>query len=219
MTTTRKFITNTQAYGISAMFAFALLFAFGIAHADTLNRQLDVGMSGTDVSALQSFLAQDRTLYPQGLVTGYYGFLTKAAVSNFQRRNGIESVGRVGPITLAALNIQMAGGPTSNTGVLAPSIASVTVSANTNNATVGWNTNEAAQGIVYYSTSPLTTYENNNSVSVSGQSAMANANFSTSQSVSLPNLQANTTYYYLIYATDQAGNVSVTWPTTFKTAN
>ncbi|MCL9971914.1 MAG: peptidoglycan-binding protein, partial [Candidatus Pacebacteria bacterium] len=51
--------------------------------AATLERQLEVGMTGTDVSALQTYLAADPTLYPQGLVTGYYGFLTKSAVSNF----------------------------------------------------------------------------------------------------------------------------------------
>jgi len=37
--------------------------------------------------------------------------------------------------------------------------------------------------------------------------------------VSLQNLQPNTTYFYLIYTTDQKGNVSVTWPSTFQTTN
>ncbi len=207
-----------RVYGVSTALALALFFAIGNVHADILNRQLDIGMSGTDVSALQTFLASDKTLYPQGLVTSYYGFLTKAAVSNFQNRNGIAAVGRVGPVTLPVLNLQMAGG-TSLNGAYAPIITSVTVNTSANNAAVSWYTNESAQGIVYYSTNPLTTYENNNSVTVSGQTAMANTNFNNSQNVTLSNLQANTTYYYLIYTTDQAGNVSVTWPTTFRTTN
>jgi len=70
---------------------------FGLAftaNAATLTRQLELGMRGDDVSSLQTFLAQDVTIYPQGLVTGYFGSLTKSAVSNFQARNGISTVGR-----------------------------------------------------------------------------------------------------------------------------
>jgi peptidoglycan hydrolase-like protein with peptidoglycan-binding domain len=188
-----------------------------VSYADALTRQLDIGMSGTDVSALQTFLAQDATLYPQGLVTGYFGVLTSAAVSNFQTRNGIDSVGRVGPITLPILNVQMANGMASS--LSAPYISSVFVSTSRNNANVSWNTNEFAKGVVYYSSSPLVTYEHTNSVDVSGNSAMTDTNFKSSQDVSLQNLQPNTTYYYLIYTTDQKGNVSVTWPGTFQTTN
>lgn len=71
--------------------------------ADTLYRELEVGMSGSDVSSLQTFLAKDKTLYPEGKVTGYFGSLTKRAVLNFQRRNGIQAIGRVGPLTLSAI--------------------------------------------------------------------------------------------------------------------
>ncbi len=189
-----------------------------LASADALNRQLDLGMSGSDVSTLQTFLAQDTTIYPQGLITGYFGFLTKAAVSNFQSRNGIAAVGRVGPLTLPVLNLQIANGLTSAAGA-APIISSVNVHAGTNSATVGWYTNESAKGVVYYSTSPLTTYENTNSVTTSGNTAMTDSVYRTSQSVALSNLSANTTYYYMVYTTDQAGNVSVTWPTSFRTSN
>jgi peptidoglycan hydrolase-like protein with peptidoglycan-binding domain len=173
-------------------------------------------MSGPDVSALQTFLAADATLYPQGLVTGYYGFLTKAAVSNFQARNNIPTVGRVGPMTLPVLNAQMAGGVSTGE---APIISSVGVSASSTTAAVSWNTNGLARGIVYYSTSPLTLNEHANSVDVSGTAAMTDTNLKTYQSVALMGLQANTTYYYLVYATNSAGNVSITWPTTFRTSN
>ena len=37
-----------------------------LTEAATLNRQLELGMSGSDVSDLQTFLAQDPTIYPQG---------------------------------------------------------------------------------------------------------------------------------------------------------
>lgn len=210
-----------RAYGLIVALAFVLLVSIyaGVAYADTLTRQLEVGMSGSDVTALQTFLAQDSSLYPQGLITGYYGFLTKSAVSNFQSRNGIAAVGRVGPQTLPVLNLHMANGVTSSS-ASAPVINGIQITPGRNSATVNWVTNESAQGVVYYSTSPLVTYENPHSVTVTGSnSAMTDTNFRTSQSVSLQNLQANTTYYYMIYTTDQNGNVSVSWPSTFQTTN
>lgn len=188
------------------------------AKAETLNRQLSVGMSGTDVSILQRFLAQDVHVYPQGLITGYFGFLTKSAVSNFQSNNGIANIGRVGPATLFAINSQMPGGITSTNGV-ASIITTNGMNISRNSAVLNWTTNDMAKGVVYYSTSPLSTYERQNSVDVSGFTAMTDSNFRNVQSVVLSNLQANTTYYYLIYTTNQAGNVSVTWPSTFQTTN
>lgn len=210
-------ILTTREYVLAGILAVALLTA-GIVHADALNRQLQVGMSGSDVSVLQQFLATDPTLYPQGLVTGYFGSLTSAAVSNFQTRNGISAVGRVGPATLPVLNLQIASGMTGDSGS-APVITTVGVNASQSSASIYWTTNESAKGVVYYSTSPLTTYENTNSVNVSGNTAMVDANFRSSQNLTISGLQSNTTYYYLIYTTDQQGNVSVTWPTTFHTSN
>lgn len=209
---------NRLLKGAGVMLAgLSFVIAPAMVSADTLTRQLELGMKGTDVSALQSFLAGDATLYPQGLVTGYFGFLTKAAVSNFQVRNGISAVGRVGPQTLPVLNLQMANGMTST--AVAPLITSVSVSVSKNYANISWNTNEFARGVVYYSTSPLVTYERTNSVDVSGMSTMTDTDFHSSQNVSLQNLQTNTVYYYMVYTTDQSGNVSVTWPSTFQTTN
>ncbi|MEK7630416.1 MAG: peptidoglycan-binding protein, partial [Patescibacteria group bacterium] len=64
-----------------------------------LTRELAMGDEGDDVKTLQSFLAADPSLYPEGLITGYFGGLTKAAVQKFQTRHGISPVGRVGPMT------------------------------------------------------------------------------------------------------------------------
>lgn len=68
---------------------------------------LHIGMSGEEVSRLQEFLAQDREVYPEALVTGFFGPLTERAVMRFQAKNGIESLGVVGPITRARLNALM----------------------------------------------------------------------------------------------------------------
>lgn len=213
---------NSIGYSIGAgALALTMLAVPFMTFADTLTRQLETGSRGADVSSLQSFLAGDSTIYPQGLVTGYFGFLTKAAVSNFQTRNGIDSVGRVGPQTLPVINLQMAnGGINGGTTVSAqaPAITSVTTNASRNSAMVSWNTNEAAKGVVFYSTSPLSLYERTNSADVSGSSVMTDTNLRTSQAVSVQNLSSNTVYYYLIYTTDENGNVSMTWPSTFQTS-
>jgi len=69
-----------------------------------LIRQLQEGMTGDDVKLLQEILATDPEIYPEGLITGYFGPLTKRAVKNFQKKANIEQVGRVGPKTLAKIN-------------------------------------------------------------------------------------------------------------------
>ena len=69
-----------------------------------LTRELQEGMQGADVEALQELLATDPEIYPEGLVTGYFGPLTKGAVKRFQKMAGIEQAGRVGPQTLVRVN-------------------------------------------------------------------------------------------------------------------
>ncbi len=73
-----------------------------------INRQLKSGIKGDDISTLQSFLARDMSVYPEGLITGYFGNLTKKAVQKFQEKYNIASKGKagygeVGPKTKAKL--------------------------------------------------------------------------------------------------------------------
>jgi peptidoglycan hydrolase-like protein with peptidoglycan-binding domain len=199
-------------FSITVLSSFVSL----VASADMITRQLEYGMSGSDVGAMQTFFAKDSTIYPQGLVTSYFGTMTKNAVINFQTKNNIAPAGRVGPATLPILNAAMnesLNGTTARQGSdVAPTIFGVTItnSGKMNSANLSWSTNEPAQGYVYYSSSPLTLYENVNSVTVTGANlASTNNNYMTYQNVVIPNVQVNTTYYYLIYTTDQDGNVSV----------
>jgi peptidoglycan hydrolase-like protein with peptidoglycan-binding domain len=69
-----------------------------------LKKQLKHGSRGNDVTILQTFLAADPTLYPEGLVTGYFGPATSKAIMKFQAKYGISQVGTVGPQTLKKLN-------------------------------------------------------------------------------------------------------------------
>lgn len=189
------------------------------AFAETLSRQLQVGSRGNDVSSLQTFLASDRTLYPQGLVTGYFGFLTKSAVANFQSRNNLAADGIVGPRTLPVLNVQMNGGNVGSVGdIYAPTISNI----NLNNTTAGsaiisWNTSELARSKVYYQTSFPTISEITSmggKVSISGTPASDEA-LKTSQNLTMTGLQSGVTYYYSIISTDANGNEEMVWPTTF----
>ena len=72
-----------------------------------LVRTLRQGVSGDDVKALQALLSVDPEVYPEGMITGYYGRLTAAAVKRFQKKHGFEQVGIVGPKTLKKLNEQL----------------------------------------------------------------------------------------------------------------
>lgn len=63
---------------------------------------LSVGMTGQDVSELQSRLKSEG--YFSGTPTGYFGSITEAAVSAYQSAHGISSIGIAGPQTRASLN-------------------------------------------------------------------------------------------------------------------
>lgn len=78
------------------------------------------GQKNEDVRALQEFLASDVAIYPEGLVTGFFGSLTEKAVQRFQEKHGIVSFGtadttgygRVGPKTRAKINALIASDAT-----------------------------------------------------------------------------------------------------------
>ncbi|KKU65615.1 MAG: hypothetical protein UX89_C0026G0002 [Parcubacteria group bacterium GW2011_GWA2_47_16] len=74
------------------------------------SRPLDIGSSGYDVKLLQTFLAKDKDLYPEGYINGYFGLNTARAVGRLQLRHGLvknsaeSTYGFVGPKTRALLN-------------------------------------------------------------------------------------------------------------------
>jgi peptidoglycan hydrolase-like protein with peptidoglycan-binding domain len=125
-----------------------------------IGRTLRMGASGADVSNLQAFLALDRTVYPEGIVSGYYGGLTQAAVERWQAKYNIVSSGSpattgfgvVGPRTAAAIALLCARGTTPTNspvgGVIQVSpIAGNSPLAVTVNATV--NTTKSCTGATY----------------------------------------------------------------------
>ncbi|MFT7507429.1 MAG: peptidoglycan hydrolase-like protein with peptidoglycan-binding domain [Acidimicrobiales bacterium] len=77
-----------------------------------LRSRLGLGDESPQVTLLQQMLASDADLYPNGLISGYFGSMTQAAVQKFQVKYQIVSegtpsttgYGSVGPSTLAKLN-------------------------------------------------------------------------------------------------------------------
>ncbi len=188
--------------------------------------QLDLGDTGSEVTELQTYLATNASIYPEGLITGYFGPLTQAAVQRFQSAQGIVSsgspdttgYGRVGPQTIARLNTLMGGG-VSTTWDTVPILSNTRVQYNKTSATISWSTNESAQGQVFYSTAPLAMSEATGPRQqpyVSGSQLIGTAG-QINHSITLQNLEPNTTYYYLTRAVDSVGNMSMTWPSTFRT--
>jgi len=99
-----------------------------------LTKTLKLGMTDAEVSKLQSFLKTMPDVYPEGLVTGYYGQLTAKAVKKFQEKNAgdvlkplglSEGTGVVGEKTMEKMNK-----------VIAESAPTVVVGGTVNNATI-----------------------------------------------------------------------------------
>lgn len=79
----------------------ALLVAVVPEKSVVASRTLTVGMRGVDVTEVQNALQKQGYLQTQS--TGYFGTQTKAAVLAFQKAEGIEMLGIVGPLTRARL--------------------------------------------------------------------------------------------------------------------
>lgn len=89
---------------------------------------LSKGARGSDVSRLQQLLATDKSIYPDGTVSGFFGTLTQAAVERFQEKYGIakrgdDGFGTLGPRTRAKIT-EVFG---DSAGVSASAVVSVAV--------------------------------------------------------------------------------------------
>lgn len=205
---------------------FATLLSIGLSSSAfayyPIQSQLDFGENNADVTNLQNFFKDNVTIYPEGLVTGYFGSLTRSSVQRFQAQYGLTTVGRVGPLTQEKINGLIAAGGWTMADVSGPSIFSVTKATTNTSSTFTWSTNELASAKVFYNTSPITMSEGDiNSIgfgSTNGSIAVNDNLARTNQQVTISGLYPNTQYYYVIVATDLKGNVSVWNPNmTFST--
>ena len=58
-----------------------------------INSPLKYGSSGREVIILQSALSSDKNIYPEGIITGFFGKMTKNALITFQKKHGLEETG------------------------------------------------------------------------------------------------------------------------------
>ena len=86
----------------------ALMLATVLAPGALAAKVLELGSSGSDVTAVQKKLIQWG--YLSGAADGKYGEKTRTAVAAFQRKNGLAADGRVGPATAKAMGVSLSGG-------------------------------------------------------------------------------------------------------------
>lgn len=198
--------TIALAFFVASVIGLILTLPFS-AEAAQISQQLDPGETSPDVSTLQTFLASDSSIYPEGIVSGFYGDLTTAAVTRFQVANGLAAVGRVGPLTRDAINAKLGGtstgGPVTYGDQAAPVLYKETVTTDSNSATIKWSTNEAGNNRVMFGNSWPFLYATASSVVSSG-------GYSSTANVTINGLQPRTTYYYVVESVDGSGNQALT---------
>ena len=92
---------------------------------DSITSTYKEGMTNDQIKQIQDLLSSDKTIYPEGLTTGYFGQLTKNALMRFQDKHGLAKTGEVDQDTKDVLNEYMRArfGTTTPNGVLrAPGI-------------------------------------------------------------------------------------------------
>ncbi len=60
-----------------------------------LKEGLEQGMTDDQITEVQELLSTDPEIYPEGLVTGYFGPLTEKALKRLQNRHGLEETGEI----------------------------------------------------------------------------------------------------------------------------
>ncbi len=180
--------------------------------AAAFTENLSLGSNGEQVRALQIFLATNKNIYPEGLVTGFFGKITEQAVIRFQRTNGLDQVGRVGPKTREILNKLTKESLILETNNLyVPQIFQISTSTAYDTAYIFWTTNKNTKSTLWYSNmTPVNTVSANK---------IEDATFNTSHSVNISGLSPDTIYYYVIKVFDSKNNVATSTELSFTTLN
>ncbi len=115
-------IAELQAQ-IAALMAQLQALSGGSSVSATITSDLTVGSTGSQVVALQNALvSQGHLMMPAGVAPGYFGALTKAAVSKWQAAMGLPATGYFGPLSRA----KFAGTPTTGTPTTGTPVVGVT---------------------------------------------------------------------------------------------
>jgi len=101
------------------------------------------------------------------------------------------------------------GQATSTPDTTAPNISNISSSVATNTADIIWNTDELSNSKAWYSTTTPMVLDSSLSVELT--------NLVASHAVSLSNLDASTTYYFVVGSTDSSGNQATSTESSFTT--
>ena len=158
-------------------------------------RDLKLGSSGDDVKALQKVLASIAGIYPEKLVTGYYGSLTEKAVGRLQVKYKLTSSGVVSGDTLKKVNELQSE---SNT---APTISALTITPlSYSSSMVSWKTDQLSTTEIFYSSAPFTT--------TSDKLTVKDMTLSRSHAVEITRLSPSTKYYFTIVSANTVSHES-----------
>ncbi len=102
------------------IFLFFVSLAPGAQAVLVFRNTLYLGSANSEVRELQRVLATFPDVYPEQLVTGFFGAKTAQAVRRFQKKYNISQTGTVGPKTRAKLNELSAASPSSPVSKIAP---------------------------------------------------------------------------------------------------
>lgn len=112
----------------------------------SITRTLQKGMRDNDVKQLQQMLATDASVYPEGLITGYFGPLTQKAIKLFQQKNGLATTGKINIKTLDKINAVIKNANVNiSANKFTPSLIAPTVSSITNVSKVAIKENNLIQ--------------------------------------------------------------------------
>lgn len=70
----------------------------------SFNQELTFGDKGQEVRDLQAVLAKDTEIYPEGIINGEFGYLTRRALERFQEKYNLEVTGDLDLSTLSKIN-------------------------------------------------------------------------------------------------------------------
>ena len=102
---------SKQAFSYSSSVATSSTFSTSSSQSSSaliktpiFTKPISFGSRSSQVKTLQEKLSADKSIYPEGLITGYYGSLTQAAVKRFQKKHNLETTGLINSATQAKLN-------------------------------------------------------------------------------------------------------------------
>lgn len=99
----------TKKYALVILALFGVLILPVFVNAQTAG-VLQRGATGGSVTALQDILKTDKSIYPEGLATGYFGPATENAIKRLQAKYGLPQTGVVDSQTAAIIfpsNVQL----------------------------------------------------------------------------------------------------------------